>query len=219
MRSIYIVDSLYLTDNGVQAKTQNGWFQKVHLRQGDLDGACAVYAALMVMIMIRAVKYADIKFGGIEYDGRYSIEKLKREFFNARGMHRNGNCFYYDGVNDLYGILKRNYSRHVGLEYCQETIFQKIKECIDNNLPVMIGKDYKGGVGHAVVAIGYEADAKGDMKKILCLDPGFPTPRFTYWNVVIDLTEYKGIYKYRCVTESGFSQQVRITDLLIIRRK
>lgn len=219
MKTIKVIDALHLTDAGVQGKTRNGWYQKVHLQQGDLDGACAVYAALMVLIMIRAIKYADIRFGGIQYDGRYSIERLKREFFNLRGMHRQGNYFYLDGTNDLLGILKRNYSKHIEVQHCADSILDEIEKCIDNNLPVMLGKDYKGGVGHAVVAIGYEKDAAGVLRKILCLDPGYPTPRFTYWNLVIDLTEYKGTYKYKCVTESGFTQQMRISDLLIIKKK
>ncbi len=60
MRTLKIIDCLYLNEDGVRVRAKNGRFQQVHLRQGELDGACAVYSAFMALICIGVVKYNDI---------------------------------------------------------------------------------------------------------------------------------------------------------------
>ena len=41
---IKIIDSLYLTEKGCSIKKRN--YHPVHIRQGDIDGACAVYSLI-----------------------------------------------------------------------------------------------------------------------------------------------------------------------------
>ena len=53
----------------------------------------------------------------------------------------------------------------------------------------------------------YSTNGK-EITKILCLDPGYPTPKFTYWNSVVDLKPYRGKYNFRNITESGKCQYV-----------
>ena len=44
---IKIIDTLELTPDGVRL----GGTSKVHLRQGELDGACAVYSLLIILAL------------------------------------------------------------------------------------------------------------------------------------------------------------------------
>ena len=43
MKSIKVIDSLFITKDGLRTKLKNGRFQIAHLQQGSLDGACAIY--------------------------------------------------------------------------------------------------------------------------------------------------------------------------------
>lgn len=221
MKIIKIIDALYIDENGVQAKTKNGKYQTVHLRQGDLDGACAVYSTMMILILIGVVKYNDIRVSGNDYDKRYSIERLKKELLEIRGLHREGNFFFHQDYDNIKEMLQRSYSKLITVEHREENPIENIQEQIENNQPVLISFGLKGGGGHALVAVGIECDEEsGQPTKILCLDPGYPTPRFTYWNSVIDLKENKGkMYNYRNITESGVCQYVQLQDILIIAKR
>lgn len=223
MKTIKIINALHIED-GVKAKTKNGKFQTVHLQQGDLDGACTVYSTMMVLILINEVKYSDIKFSGNEYDNRYSIERLKKEFFEIKGLHREGAYLFNDQYDNITNMLKRSYGSKVfvdHIDYKKYDILEKIKEVIDMDQPVLISIAYKGGGAHSLVAIGMECDENNEPTKILCLDPGCPTPKFTYWNSVIDLDQKQNsrIYKYSYITEFGKSDYVQLQDILIISKR
>ena len=53
---IKIIDTLELTPDGVRL----GGTSKVHLRQGELDGACAVYSLMMYLIILRIFTYKQV---------------------------------------------------------------------------------------------------------------------------------------------------------------
>lgn len=224
MKIIKIIDALHLTDKGVRAKTKNGKFQIVHLQQGDLDGACAVYSTMMMLILIKAVKHSDIMVNGKEYDKRYSIERLKKELLETKGLHRAGNYFFnqqYDGIKDM---LERSFAKEVNVQHCDnKNIEADITEQINDNQPVLISFSIKGGGAHAVVAVGIETENE-ETTKILCLDPGYTSPKFTYWNSIIDLNPSKSKnsnskYKYQTITESGICYFVQLEDILIISKR
>lgn len=220
MKIIKIIDALYLDELGVQAKPQYGKYQKIHLQQGDLDGACAIYATIIALIIIKAVKYDDIALSGNEYDKRYSIEKLKKEFLELKGMHREGNHFFHEKFDNIKKMLERSYSQFVSVVYSNKDLINAIQKHIENNQPLLLSYTFKGGGVHAAVAVGIECDDKTNKPtKILCLDPSYSTPKFTYWNSVIDLTEYEGKYKFRNITESGDCYFVKLDDILIISNR
>lgn len=56
---IRIIETLDLTLDGLRL----GKTQKIHLRQGELDGACAVYSLMMYLIMIRVLTYNQVVGG------------------------------------------------------------------------------------------------------------------------------------------------------------
>ena len=56
---IYIINKLNLTKDGLFVK---GTKQKVHLQQGALDGACAVYSMMMCLIINKVIKRNEYAF-------------------------------------------------------------------------------------------------------------------------------------------------------------
>ena len=222
MKSIRIIDALHIEETGVLAKTKNGRYQTVHLQQGDLDGACAVYSTMMILIMINAVKYNDISYGGTTYDGRSRIEKLKKELFEINGLHRDGNHFFHNQYDNIKDKLERSFGKEVSVVHLnsnEDETVADIQKQVLNNQPVLISYASKNGGAHALVAVGIESDGNDKPTKILCLDPSYSSPAFTYWNSVIDLKPYKGKYKYRNITESGKCHYVQLQDILIISKR
>ena len=68
---------------------------------------------------------------------------------------------------------------------------------------------------HALLAIGVEVDSNETITKILCLDPGCPSPKISSWNCFIDVSkENKSDYPFYCVSEDGH-YKVRLDDMLI----
>lgn len=218
MRTLKIIDSLHSTDDGLKAKTRNGRFQQVHLRQGDLDGACAVYAAMMNLLLIGVVKYSDIRFAGKEYDKRYGIERLKKELYDLKGLHREGNLY-----GDLKSMLLRAYAQFITVEHFSEEgemdVPEVVSQYIQGNQPVIISIDLSPQSGHALLAIGVEYNNVGEPVRIMCLDPEAQTPFVSYWNCVIELNANLGKYKHRWMNTSGACADVQLGDMLVIERK
>ena len=98
-----------------------------------------------------------------------------------------------------------------------------ISDYIYDNTPVIISvafpdEDEKEGA-HALLAIGIEVDSDKTITKILCLDPGCPSPRYSSWNCFIDVSkECKSDYPFYCVREDCH-YKVRLDDMLIIDKE
>ena len=56
MAEIKIIDKVILTKEGLMVK---GTKQVAHLRQGELDGACAVYSMMMCLVIEKIIKVSD----------------------------------------------------------------------------------------------------------------------------------------------------------------
>lgn len=216
MKSIKVIDNLYITKDGLRNKSKNGRFQIAHLQQGSLDGACAIYTVSMNLLLLGAVKYSDIRINGNEYDKRSGIERLKKEFFERKGLHRDGNHFV-----GLQYAIKSSFSKYITVEHFSadnsEDIINRINENIQNNYPVTISIAFKGGI-HALLAVGmeYEDDKP---TKILCLDPNSNSPNMSYWNSEIALFENNGKYKHFWMNSNGCADNVQLDDILEIRKK
>ena len=60
MAAIKVIKSIRLDSKGVCVKDANGKVVPLHKRQGDMDGACAVYSLAMAMLCIGVVKKAEL---------------------------------------------------------------------------------------------------------------------------------------------------------------
>lgn len=210
---IKVIESLELTSNGVRL----GKKTKVHLRQGELDGACAVYSLMMYLIILRIFTYKQV-IDGNNIKRSTSKGRIIRNFFEKQnGLIRKGLSF----ADDIRDGLQYAAKKIVDCDYIptrQETI-ETLKECIDNNKPLMIAVDYNKTEGHALLAIGYET-RNNKIKKVFCLDPGSDIDSTSYWNAFITLDEYSNTkYHDSYVMSDGTVNKVMLVDAIKIEKK
>ena len=97
-----------------------------------------------------------------------------------------------------------------------------IKDTIDERIPIIISigeTSPSSDWGHAMLAIGYEEDDKGNVSKILCLDPsGDYIHGRKRWNAEIQITPKQ--YRLTSVW-SGLktTKIVTLDDVIIISKK
>lgn len=186
-----IINKIKLDKEGLVVK---GTKRPVHLRQGDLDGACAVYSMLMCLLMTKTVTRKEISPSNENPDGRESIGRLIKTFMTSQGFLRKG----YE-LNKLEDDLKHAYKKKIKTGYFSlgngDKMLNEITDALDADKPVELGFLYKRGGGHAVAAIGYRKDY--DSILLFCLDPGYPIYDGMYWNNVLRVSgdEIKG---YNC---------------------
>ena len=198
MKTIHIIDKLVLEQDTLCAKGANGRLQPVHLRQGDMDGACAVYSLMMAMLTCGIINRKDAMGLYKRIDGRSSLAKLLKQLTlqdKKEGLVREG--LYLDWVND---VATHTFTKEMGTSYSDSiNDIKEITHYLDGNDPVVIGATFrKKDGGHALVAVGYES-YNDVVTKIFCLDPGFPLPDCSYWNAIIHVNcnsakEYKHTY-------------------------
>lgn len=224
---IKIIDSLYLTEKG--CCIYNRGFFPVHIRQGDIDGACSIYALMMNLLILKTIRRRKLDDLYNKIKTSPEIEPLFHEFFEKHGLVRDG--FYFA---DLERLIKKSFGKVVTAknydedsEEAKDGFVGLIQKSIDSNQPIMLAIAFQGGEGHAVLAIGYEFDEEG-LFNIFCLDPGYDCKPVSYWNMVISLHQYNGIYKHLCITENSriikdyaknYHSAIAISDALLITRK
>ena len=210
---IKIINKLQISDKGLTVK---GTKQEVHLQQGTMDGACAVYSMMMCLIIARAIHRNDIvTLDDSKIKGNTSKGRLIRNFLYNNGLVRKG----YE-LNDLEDELLYSFQKIVHTEYYSikqdgNDFIPNIINALDNNDSVELGFSYKRKGGHAVVAIGYEKNTMGIL--LYVLDPGYPMPLGQYWNNVIQINTSSAI-KYNAL---NFADKVKIQvdEALVIKKK
>ena len=180
----------------------------IHLRQGDLDGACAVYSIMMGLVAAKKVRKNDLMDLHIferdnRPDGRTSFARLIKEFFYKipkskddpeTVLLRNGYS-----LEQIQYKLCHAYSKEVTTWYAsccehadEEAYLNKFELLdfiageIDKCRPVVIGCSFRGRGGHALLAVGYERSS-GELLRLFCLDPGYDCPKRGKYNAVISL--------------------------------
>lgn len=96
---IKIIQSL---DLGHDYKCWQNWgvsiynkkWQHVHLHQGDMDGACAVYSMMMYLISLKVLTRKQVIDLNTKFDGRVSKGRLYKEFFHRKRIVPRWFLFY-----------------------------------------------------------------------------------------------------------------------------
>lgn len=195
MNTIHIVDGLLLTTSGELKSSGPGKPGQVFLRQGDLDGACAIYSMMMCLILRKKITYNKLK-GKQKGSGFTGLRRLQKEFLDGKyGLYRDG--FFFDRLSEL---LQHVFSKYVTSQaystisrtdaISKQELHEILLEELKAGRCVEIGFTRKGNsTGHAVVAIGYQEFPKSI--RLFCLDPGYSLHEQSYWNTIIDInTDY-----------------------------
>ena len=177
MKEIHIIDKIELSPNGLTVK---GSKQEVHLRQGDLDGACGVYSMMMCLVIEKIVKKDFITNVPESLKRNTSYGRLVSHFLEKKGMVING----YEGTKELAAELQSAFKKKVDVQYFDEgNILEIIINYLKENHPVEIKFNRIRTYGHFVVVIGYREEE--NFTDLYCLDPGFPMGKAQMWNNVL----------------------------------
>ena len=210
---IKIINKIQLSDKGLMVK---GTKQEVHLQQGSMDGACAVYSMMMCLIIARAIHRNDIvTLDDSKIKGNTSKGRLIRNFLYNNGLVRKG--YELNDLNDelLHTFQKNVYTDYYSIEHDGDDFIPNIINALDNNNPVELGFQYTYNGGHAVVAIGYEEHSKGMLLYII--DPGYPIPFGQYWNNVIQI-DSNSTRKYNALNFVE-KEKIQVDEALVIKKK
>lgn len=190
MAEIKIIDKVILTKEGLMVK---GTKQMSHLRQGELDGACAVYSMMMCLVIEKIIKRNIITNVPESLRRNTSDGRLINHFLEKQGMVVDG----YE-LKILKDELQSTFRKKVNPYYYSADEYDLqavIKEAINSNQPVEIKFSRKRQYGHAVVIIGYKEER--DKTSFYCLDPGYPMEECQIWNNVLEV-DLNATAKYNC---------------------
>ena len=93
---IKIIRGLDITTLGVCV--YNRKWQSVHLQQGDMDGACAVYSMMMNLIVLKVFTRNQVTNLNTSFKGNTAKGRLFKEFFVKEGLCRDG--FYFSEIKE-----------------------------------------------------------------------------------------------------------------------
>lgn len=183
-------------------------------KQGDMDGACAVYSVMMCLLRLGYVKKDDLEVYNLA-DKRARKGKLLYELLENNGLIKSGFGFVE---------LKREIERQTGDEInvqrkaprTQDNIVQLITDLIEEDITPIISIDWKNGGAHALLAIGYESDDEDTITKILCLDPGAEAPEVSSWNCYLDVKKTDSEFPIKHVAIRRGLSSCKLGDLLIL---
>lgn len=211
-----IVDNLKLQNGEAVCKDKTGRYHPVFKKQGDLDGACATYSVVMNLLILGVISEKDTHINA-EHKTR-TTKKLFKVFCNDYGMHRNGQTYF-----KIRKMLKESISTLVTTDHKLTTgskSVEFIQKTLNERIPIVISiGDGSDDWGHAMLAIGYEENEKGNVSKILCLDPaGDYIHGRKRWNAEIQITPKQ--YKLKTVW-SGIktTKIVTLEDVIVITKK
>ena len=216
MADIHIIDPIRLNHKGLCTLDEKHKWVKLHKQQGDLDGACAIYSLVMAMLCKGLLTDDETQVYN-RPDRRTDKGKFLYQFFNERGMIREGYSYVTlaKEINESsFGVkaTRKNPRTNNGR-------VELISDYIYDNIPVIISVVFENKTAHALLAVGIEVDSNEEITKIYCLDPGYPSPRYSSWNCFIDVSkETKSDYPFYCVCEDGYSK-VSLDDMLIIDKE
>lgn len=170
---IKLIDGLYLDQEG---NLRNTLSDLVHLRQGDMDGACGPYCLAMALLVLAKTDRGNLG-AWANPDYRTQIGKFWKEIKALDPLVINGTS-----SDDLLKII-RAYNGVQGDLYTGsgKELCKVIRQCIDDGYPAIV--DVKGrkqdGLNHWTLAIGYSDDF------ICLLDPGYDLPSCAFWNALL----------------------------------
>lgn len=107
---IKLLNSLYLTEK--ECCIKNRKFYPVHLRQGEIDGACSIYTLMMNLLILRCVRRNELEDLYDKIKKSPEVVKLFHEFFDKHGLVRNG--LYFDKLKKM---INRSFGDTVCAEY------------------------------------------------------------------------------------------------------
>lgn len=216
MRKIITISSIWTDDGRLLCKTKSKrGCQLVHLRQGDMDGACSVYSLVMNLMIIGSIDRKDIEVY-TKHNKTTALGRLVTAIKEKNGLYHNGKDY-----SEIVKLLRTNFKQKVDATLDDKVknmeVVDKLARLIKDDTPVIISVEYSGGA-HSLLAIGLSYNSEDMVDKILCLDPGFDAPTTSLWNSVISVSAI-GTKKYPYIWETNKNAKCCLGEILIVQKK
>ncbi|MBH3432648.1 hypothetical protein I5T21_07070 [Pseudomonas citronellolis] len=182
---------LMVTDKG-PTTCAGSTSDRVHMRQGDADGACGPYALMMGLITLGALERDDIT----DMSAQHGNSRVGR-FRNALQEH---GALISGGTStaDLIGLADHFSGLGIQAEQTQGSkmaLVERIQENIECNAIPLISVSWSMFEGHWMMVVGhqgFEVDGIYQPTHLLCLDPASEAPKASLWNAVIEVADDTG---------------------------
>jgi hypothetical protein len=165
----------------------------IHLRQGDLDGACGPYCMISSLIALGVIRRASAQ-NMDQWDGRSREGRFRDALFNFGPLISEGTLH-----DDLLWLTE--YFKGVGLQASvadgtKKQNFTDMAKAIDDGEMPIVRVCWVGGGAHWLLAVGYQgvvsADGEAIPTHLLCLDPAQESPVTGLWNCVLEIFDENG---------------------------
>lgn len=186
--AIEILAGLTLNDDGVLCNKNR---DPVHLRQGDLDGACGPYCVIMALLLLNILDSDELpSIQGLDY--RTRIGKLFREIKRLQDPM----LIQGTSISELKSMLSvyPNVLTNTFIGSPAE-VLSNLGQAISAQHPVIVDVVSRktDGLRHWTLAIG-QCD-----EFIYLLDPGYELPVASCWNAVLSKKPQSNRYGYRYI--------------------
>lgn len=228
MNKMIVSPWLSVSPNGPETCAHDSGLELVHLRQGEMDGACGPYSLVMALIMLGAMSRDDAcNLHG--HDGRTREGKFREKLLEFGSLVSGGT----DGM-DLCRLAANFKGFGITCEVLdiarrRKTTVNQIAQAIDLFSVPILKVEWDKWSAHWVVVVGYQGYQLDETQELqvthlLCLDPGSEAPRVSLWNAVIEAFDEQGQavneghYYCRHWGSTGVVSDCRISSSLIIER-
>ena len=214
MAQITIIPSVKLDKKGVKTTQADGKPSCIALRQGSLDGACAVYSTIIALMCLRQINYEDVDTSNGNIDKRSPKGRFLSKLLEQRGMNMQG-----WNLKTLAQEINNTSDFDIRTTAVRKDYADRIYDNIHAGYPSIIGISFKDDTkfDHAIVCIGVEEseEYENTSVKLLCIDPGYPMPFTAYWNCVIMLPKnYDDDTDFTYIVENQI-RKVGIVDAIV----
>lgn len=177
----------------------------VHLRQGELDGACGPYCVVSALITLGLMGRDDVlanmhAWKGSSREGRFRDALYKFGALSCEGT--NG-----DDLQFLADHFKRVGLEAKYVEGRKNHVFDCVAEAVESGQLPIVGVQWAGGGGHWMLVVGYQGEQVGEdiqLTHLLCLNPGEEAPKASLWNSVLEVYKSDGSSIHKGSLASNF---------------
>lgn len=216
MARINIIDNVAIKNGRLRVIGRLGYEKRVFLEQGNLEGECAVYSLMMMLIVHKIIDDNDLIMENSKVSAY--VKQLRKLFLYKRRVRGYSLGVLQKKLLKVFGD-KISVNIYTTNPYKDEhldcgNLYLKIKRHLDSGWPVQIGLFIPNSrTGHSVVVVGYAEYAK--FLRLFCLDPSWGMPCAAFWNNIIDINLDNSddiIMDYEHMSE----QYVLVTEILLI---
>lgn len=180
----------------------------LHLQQSDLDGACGIFCAIMVLLLFGIVKREDLE------DIAGSPKKRLRKLWECSRR-----CYFIGSRPGQLRSMLTPYRDRVSCAIYKRRCIGHALETLEEGGVCIVGI-HNDDLNHWVLAVGTGGQQDGDSyqpDRLLILDPSFPSLPLLPWNGLL-LMKHNSHHRHGYLTIDG-QDKVRVDAVVALKPK